>query len=447
MEKIVGPLSNSVCIAFGAGCARNQADTELLFAYFRANGWRIRRRIEDADLVIVAACGFDQAIEVYSQRLLTAANGRRKKGARLLIVGCLAGVDPGGIQERFDAMAIAPKDIEKLDDVIGATVKLAQVKDSGFVQPSIRQARHCFSYWERRGEAKTKGVSLTAIKRRAFRAVGSLRLEQSMTALARVFPWIDRRRGAPPGEPLGGGYRLRIARGCLGECSYCAIRRAIGPLRSRPLDRICVEFVMARKRGYREFQLVAGDTGAYGQDIGTNICQLLRRLFAEKGRFKLTIADFHPEWFVAYEKELTELLEANAERVRFLSIAVQSGSDRILGLMRRKYTASAARESLRRLKQKCPNIFLSTHVLIGFPTESEEDFELTLALLRDVQFDRIDVFKYSDRPDTPASQMREKVPHETIKRRTQQLFERFPKETFHQSGRARKAWVHDGVDR
>jgi tRNA A37 methylthiotransferase MiaB len=186
------------------------------------------------------------------------------------------------------------------------------------------------------------------------------------------------------------------------------------------------EFRTALGKAFREFQLVAGDTGAYGQDIGSNVVGLLRAMFAQEGKFRLTIMDFNPEWLIAYSDQLIALFAEQTHKMRFISIPIQSGSDRILRLMRRRYTASQATECLCGLKEDCPEMCLNTHVMVGFPTETDEDFDRTIQLLRRVRFDRIEIFRYCDRPNTATSLMNDKVSRETIEGRVSRLRNEFP---------------------
>lgn len=135
------------------------------------------------------------------------------------------------------------------------------------------------------------------------------------------------------------------------------------------------------------------------------------------GDFHVTLLDFDLRWLVAYQTPLVQLLATNAERVRSVLLPFQSGSDRILALMRRHHTAREAKEALIALRAACPDMVLDTHVLLGFPGETRADFEDTLAFLRLVRFDHVTVYEYEDRPGTIASQMSPKVPRRTIKAR------------------------------
>ena len=211
----------------------------------------------------------------------------------------------------------------------------------------------------------------------------------------------------------------------MGECTYCAIRFAAGPLRSKPLDKILEEFDAGLQNGYQEFKLIAGDLGAYGQDLGTNVAILLERLLRRKTDYRLTLLDMAPHWFVQYSAELTRLFAANQEKIRLLMLPIQSGNSAVLKRMCRPDIVSSLAPKLKALRSQIPTLALATHVLVGFPGESEQEFEDTLKLLRTVKFDRVDVYRYSDRPNTEATQLPGKVSEEIKKQRTLRILGEF----------------------
>lgn len=389
-----------VCIAFGNGCPRAMVDTALLFEYFRANGWEIADSIEAADLVVVTSCGFVASVEESSLRMLRIAEGRSGAGSRMVVVGCLAGIDEGKLRSEFNAEIVPPREMDRLDEIIGASVGIADVPDPSEVEPYIERASAHFDSAARRG--RVRGLLLDAGVRDALVRLGIKEDEG----------W---------GKPSGDACTLRVAKGCPGQCTYCVIRRACGPLRSKPLAAILAEFDARLEDGHREFRLVAQDLGAYGQDFGSDIVELLCGLFARPGDFQLTLIDLNVRWVVAYADELVPVLADNASRVRDVRMPLQSGSDRILDLMKRGHSAVAAERALRLLRAALPEATLSTHILVGFPGETEEDFSETLGLLQAVQFDHVDIFLYCDRDGSEASLMPGKVNARVIASRVRSL--------------------------
>lgn len=366
---------NSVCIAFAQGCPRSQVTTVKLFRYFQANGWKIKKRVDKADLVLMQGCGVDACSEEGSVKALSIVDGRRKENSEVIVLGCLAGISESLLSARFDAIMLPPARIEELDQIINARVKLSQLQDPNYLEPYVAKARRCFAF----NGFRRKRRIFSAFTHKILVDLGWTEAHQHLL------------------EPVDNVFSIKVGRGCLGECTYCAIKFATGTLCSKPLNKVLSEFDRGLRKGYKEFKLIAGDLGAYGQDIGTNIAELLRSLLDRKGEFRLTLLDFDPQYFIQYASDLIETLAANSERIRLLMVPIQSGSEKILKLMRRGHTIEDARRSLCRLRAASPAMPISTHVLIGFPGETDEDFKETIEFLRAVGFDRIDVYEYTDR--------------------------------------------------
>jgi len=190
-----------------------------------------------------------------------------------------------------------------------------------------------------------------------------------------------------------------------------------------------MEFDEGLALGRTEFVLVATDVGAYGQDIGVSCVHLLETILRKPEHFMLTILDTHPRWLVLFEDQLIPLIAANAGRIRLLMIPVQSGSDRMLALMRRGHTAAEVMHSLRRPRTAAPGLTLGTHVLVGFPGESDHDFEDTCRLLDEAAFERVSIYTYSDRPKTDAPGLPGKVADASKARRVRHLLKTLPNAT------------------
>lgn len=423
----VKPLT--ACLAFALGCPRSAIDLAQLYAYLVANGWRVKRRIQDADLVVVSTCGFEKDCEKESMRLLSFMDKKRKKSSIFVVVGCLAGINPSLILNHFDAIVIPPKDLDMFDGIIDARIKQVDVPDLTYTDPIFCTARSCFRYSERDGKAGRFKAIVKDTKPIVRSALRSLGLERATLSVYHQIKHSLVNKGRAVVEPTGNYCDIRVARGCLGKCSYCAIRFAAGPLYSKPLKTILAEFDHALGKNFRHFRIIAGDVGPYGQDIGTNVCELFRMFFQRKEKFKLTVRSINPEWFIRYFEELAYLFAENGEKINYLSFPIQSGNDRILALMQRQHKASQAKECLLALREKCPEIILDTQVMVGFPSETDSDFADTLQFLRDVNFDRLLIYPYADRPHTEASKMPGKISEVAIQNRISQLQKEFPLKT------------------
>ena len=425
MSAIELESPRTVCLAYARGCPRSAIDLGHLHSYFVANGWRIKGHIQDAEFVVVSTCGFDTYNEKESMRLLSVAEKKRAPGSTLIVVGCLAGINPSLILDHFDATVISPKDLDRLDDITNTNVKLMDVPDLTYTLPVVSAGRYCFKHSERIVKARRLEKFIEDKKpfvRSIFKTFGIERI--AVTALHHI------KHGLSPKnrrllEPVGNVCDIMVARGCLGECAYCAIRFAAGPLKSKPLQTIFTQFDNALAQRFRHFRIIAGDVGPYGQDIGTDVYELFRGFFCRSAKFKLTIRSINPKYLIHYSEELTQLFIENVQKINYLSVPIQSGSERIVELMKRQHSVSQIKQCLVGLKRKRPELTLDTQVLVGFPTETRSDFADTLQLLRDVKFDRIIVYRYSDRPNTPASNMQGKVSEEIIMARISQLQNEF----------------------
>jgi MiaB/RimO family radical SAM methylthiotransferase len=383
-------------MAFAKGCPRNEMDVAWLFSYFRANGWEITNRAGEAELVVAAACGFDGSNERDSIRLLGLIHEKMKPGARLIVTGCLAGITPQQVIDRFNATVIPPTRIEQFDEIIGARVRLCDA-------PPVNDPADLISFAKGSWTQAERCVTLTHLG-------GAVRRK------------INRFRRNPSGRRV---FSIRVARGCDEQCSYCAIRFAVGPFRSKPLAKVLAEFDSGLQQGYTLFELLGDDIGPYGVDLGTSIVGLLEAIFERPSPFKLILTDVHPRYVVQHQSSLADLLAAYSDKVELIRVPVQSGSDRILGLMQRRYTAADVAAAIQELHREGPTIKLETHILVGFPGETDADFEETLEFVRLAPFDWIRVYEYTDRPDTVASRMLAKVPAEVIRRRAKRLKSEF----------------------
>jgi tRNA A37 methylthiotransferase MiaB len=396
-----------VCVTYCNGCPRSQVETARLLCYFEANGWTIGRNLARSDLVIVSACAVASEVEEESLRGIALADRRRRHGSRLVVVGCVAGIIEDRLRETFGALAVPPMRLSELDAIIGATVPIDTISDQNDVGPFPGRVPSPFG---------------SAASRRLHHAI--VRARSSLAARR----WPERRhsRGFTTLEPCGDVHSVRVASGCLEDCSFCAIGTVEGPLRSKSLARVLMEFDQGLALGRTEFRLIGTDVGAYGQDIGTNYVDLLESIFARSADFRLTILDTHPRWLIRYEDSLIPLLAANTSRVRLLMMPVQSGSERMLELMRRGHTAAELTRSLRALRLLVPGLALGTHVLVGFPGESDQDFEDTCRLLDEAAFDRVSIYGYSDRPKTDAARLPNKVPDDVSAGRVSRLLKSLP---------------------
>ena len=198
--------------------------------------------------------------------------------------------------------------------------------------------------------------------------------------------------------------KIPIMYGCNNFCTYCIVPYVRGRERSRSAERILDEVRDVAKMGYKEVMLLGQNVNSYGNDLtdGLNFTQLLREVCRVDGIERVRFMTSHP-------KDISdELITAMAEEKKIcnqLHLPVQSGSDRILKLMNRKYTSGQYLDIIKKVKTAIPDIVLTTDIIVGFPGETNEDFERTIDILKEVEYDTIFSFIYSKRVGTPAAEM------------------------------------------
>jgi len=210
---------------------------------------------------------------------------------------------------------------------------------------------------------------------------------------------------APPVKSSTSRVNLKIQDGCDNYCSYCIVPLVRGASQSKPADRVAGELARLVEAGYREIVLTGVMIGNY-RDGSTDLAALAARLLHAEGRFRLHLTSISP---VSVTPALIDLL-AHDGIVRHLHLSLQSGSDRILAAMNRPYTRDAYLALVDRIRERIPDFNFTTDVIVGFPGETEGDFEDTLALIREAGFSHVHTFRFSPRPGTRAALMEDTVP-------------------------------------
>jgi MiaB-like tRNA modifying enzyme len=197
---------------------------------------------------------------------------------------------------------------------------------------------------------------------------------------------------------------IPISLGCMGACSYCATRFARGTLRSFDQDGIVSTIDSLLAEGHKEFLLTSQDTGCYGLDQDTSLPELLHAITQLDGDFRVRVGMMNPNHAHAM---LDDLVDAFDDRriYSFLHLPVQSGSDRVLEAMNRRYGSSAFYEVVDAFRQRFPDLYLATDIIVGFPGETEEDFQRSLDLVYRCSPDKVNITRYSSRPGTEAAKM------------------------------------------
>jgi len=393
-----------------AGCDRRQLDIQTIRTYLLANDYELVDDPAKADKIVVSTCAFKAKEEDESVRRLRSL---RKYQADILVYGCLPDIAGERYPEFDDLPHVAPREIETIDRHFeGITTPFAEVLEAS----TLTHQKLDLVRVRRRIES---GLAPGPDFRQA-RALGLKRIRE-------VF--------AKPED----AWYLFVSRGCVGSCSYCAIRRSIGRVRSKSIHDVVGELRRGIAEGYRTFEILGDDPGCYGVDIEASLPELLSALLdaaaaeeAEPGAraslngdtpIRFRIREIHPRFLVRYHEEMLNL--PGFSRVDNVLCPVQSGSDRILTLMQREHTADELLGAIQRIRELSPDVTLDTQIIVGFPTETDAEFHQTLDTIKAAGFDSVVVFPYHDKVGTVASKLADKIADSEIERRMRAAFRFF----------------------
>jgi MiaB/RimO family radical SAM methylthiotransferase len=209
--------------------------------------------------------------------------------------------------------------------------------------------------------------------------------------------------------------KLIISDGCLNRCTYCVIRYSTGSLKSKRVEQIKAEWNANITSG-DTVMLMGGDTGAYGLDIGTNLSNLLRELLEEGTDVRIYLHDLNIRWMNTYLEPFCRVIR-DFSCIRGLTLPIQSGSDAILKQMDRKYCVADIVKCFGQIRLSRPDVILGTHIIIGFPNESDYDMAQTISCLKQINPDFISCFPYSEHPMALSAQYFPKISSEEVVKR------------------------------
>jgi threonylcarbamoyladenosine tRNA methylthiotransferase MtaB len=385
-----------------ASCSRRSLELEQVRCFLQGNGYTLSRddwRVDaGADLILLSTCGFTAAAEDLSLEALLRVQQGKRAGARVLLGGCVPEINPGRVAREFGGSTFSPRSYARLDDLVGATRPLAAFPRPNSLQPptllqDVRRACDLFRAYD---------GSLSGLGYISRRLGNGLRKRLITSRYANL-----------RSEDT---FYIQIQEGCSMLCSYCVICKAIGPLRSKPLDAVIEELQAGLDRGYRNVQLLGDNAGSYGLDTGTNMGELLSRIEAVEGRFDLDLTDINPVYLPLITAPAVKL--ASEGRLARLYVPVQSGSRRILRLMNRDCDLAAVQQVLLEIRQAAGHgLTLGTSLIVGFPSETREDLEQTVDFCLAVGFDWVWCHSFSARPETPAAGLPGQIaPEEVLQR-------------------------------
>jgi ribosomal protein S12 methylthiotransferase len=343
------------------GCAKNLVDSEIMAGLLAAGGFVTARDPAAADVALVNTCAFIGPSQKESiDRILEMAALKREGKLRALVVaGCLA--------QRYQAELL--HEIPEVDAVVG----------TGQVDAIVR------------------------VLNRALRPGGERVLEVGPPGTA-----VDLAPHRAVSTPRHVAY-LRIADGCDFRCTFCIIPKLRGDLRSRPLESVVAEARRLAEAGTKELLLIAQDSTSYGDDLygESRLPQLLRALAALEGIEWIRVHYTHPK---TWSEALIQVFEQEPKVCKYVDIPLQHVTDPMLRRMRREVRRDDMERLIERLRARIPGVAIRTHFIVGFPGETEEDFEQLLDYVRRAALDHVGCFAYSREDGTPAGLMKEQLP-------------------------------------
>jgi tRNA A37 methylthiotransferase MiaB len=377
------------------GCQTNLMDNALFRRTLRPLGWVSVDRPEDAAVIVVNTCAFDQAHERESVDTIADYRARFPR-AEVITAGCLTSISEAPPTAGSGGFTVGPGEAKRLAEHLAGADVAGQVDEApvNFIDPEdMRTSR-----------PENRLLLLTEPLYGLFEKVARRRF-QPLHNIVRTAAFNQR------------FYSILVSTGCMGTCTYCAIKKAKGSLRSRPLADILADFRRGLDAGHRDFWLVADDVGCWGHDIGASVADLLAAITAQDGDFRLVLNYIEPRWFMALADDLERIFLD--QRIVNVNMSMQSGSERVIHGMGRRYDPQAVVARLDRVKASRPDLVLKTHLMVGFPGETEEDFQQTLALVE--HFDLVIPFSFTARPGTPAASLPDQLPEPVKARRRARL--------------------------
>lgn len=347
------------------GCTFNKADGQIIAGNLQENNMDIVDSMEEADVIIVNTC----YVKLPTENKVTYRIQKLQKefpDKKIIVGGCMVEIDP----EKLDKVApnaswIGPHQLNKSADVVEATYCGDVVRESGF--------------------SKEPKVNVPKV------------MDDSLVHI------------------------IQICEGCLGACTFCCTRFARGPLNSYPIEDIKQEAKRAIENGACEIQLTAQDTAAFGRDSGEKLSDLIKEVANLDGDFRIRVGMMHPKNILNDVDEIIDAMK-HPKVYNFIHLPIQSGSDKVLSEMRRGHTIDQYLDIVSNFKNEIPDLTLAVDIIVGYPTETDDDFNQTVELLETIKPSLIHLSKYQHRKGAISSSLKE-IPHEVMKKRSKFLSE------------------------
>jgi len=345
------------------GCTFNQADGQIM-ANILGDEHEIVDNITDADVVILNTCYVKLPTE---QKMITRINKIKTEypDKKLIVGGCMVEVDSERLNKfAGDSCWIGPHKIDMINEVVNKSVCGEVIHECG----------------------KTSMIKAGTVYK-------------NFDSLIHI---------------------LQICEGCNGACTFCCTKIARGFLVSYPIEKIVEEAKEAISKGCKELQVTAQDSACYGMDTGESFSQLLNQLAAIDGDFRIRVGMMHPKSLKGQLDEVINVIKNNEKIYNFVHIPIQTGSAKVLEEMNRLHTLEEYKMIIDKFRSEIPDLSIATDIIVGYPTETDDDFQKTIDLLYEIKPDIIHISKYMHRPGAKSSSLKE-IDHALMKERTHKV--------------------------
>lgn len=359
------------------GCEESRLDSARVREFMVRNGYFLTEKIEEADIIFFRSCGLTNETIDDNIDLIESLKAKKRSDCKLFVWGCLPKIDKERVSKVYDGVTFDAPDLSLLNDLVKAKTPIEKVT-----------ANACMDVYE----PKKPGTLSKLDKRLANKY--SLSNNNSI-------------------------FNIKVSSGCLGSCTFCNVRRSRGTVKSKSIPDILAEFQDGLSKGFHRFGLMATDVGSYGRDQGKTLVDLLSELMKVEGDYQFGLRNFNPFFLKEMFEDLKPFFASG--KIWFMSTSVESGSDKLLKLMGRRYSVQDFTDCVKFLNENYPKIELRTQVIVGFPHETDEDHELTKELLAKLHFDWVEIYRYSPNSGTIAAKMENQVSDQVKMARSRDL--------------------------
>lgn len=350
------------------GCPRNLVDSEVMLGILLKAGYEVAPTLEEADYIVINTCGFLEASRQESRDTIEDTLNARKETAKLIVTGCMVQTHSQELKDVFP----------KIDYLLG----------SGDLEGILQAV-----------QATQPGEIVTTA--RSYLEMGEVPRQLS--------------------TPKHYAY-LKIAEGCRKRCAYCVIPTIKGPLKSKSQEQILKEFNLLLNQGVKEIILIAQDLGDYGKDTGsknlTALLALIQEMLKVEKDFWLRLLYLYPDEIT---DELIALMKSDNRICPYLDMPIQHINNQILKSMRRATSKEDIIDVITKLRKELPDISIRTSLIVGFPGETDEQFEELVHFVQEHPLDNVGIFKFSREPGSHAHDLPNQIPEEIKEKRYHRL--------------------------